>query len=143
MASQKVIIYKIFLKEKQLFISTYLLNNKYLYFNYSQKKKLSQANLTNLPAVPKALVTMLDILLQKLVGMNLLSKSLTGPPLFNKMRVKFSNATKNRKKKVVLQMLKQFSRNIEYVYLYFSFRLILRKLLAQFPQKKLAVLLMP
>lgn len=66
------------------------------------KKKLSQTNVSDLPAVPKALVTMLDILLQKLVAMNILSKNLTGPELFNKMRVKFSNETKNKKKRSLL-----------------------------------------
>ena len=66
------------------------------------KKKLSQTNVSDLPAVPKSLVTMLDIMLQKLVAMNLLNKNLIGAPLFNKMRVKFSNATKNIKKKVII-----------------------------------------
>ena len=69
------------------------------------KKKLSQTNVSDLPAVPKSLVTMLDIMLQKLVAMNLLNKNLIGAPLFNKMRVKFSNATKNIKKRSLLLVL--------------------------------------
>ena len=60
-------------------------------------------NISPLPAVPKAFVAILEIILQKLVGLNLLPKQYSGPEIFNKIRVKFSNATK----KVILKIIKK------------------------------------
>lgn len=51
-------------------------------------------NVSPLPPVPKAFVSLLEITLQKLVGMNLLQKEFSGVAVFNKIRVKFSNCSK-------------------------------------------------
>lgn len=82
-------------------------------------KNTPKSNLSPLPAVPNALVTILENILQKLVEWNLLDKEFTGPDLYNKMRVKFSNASKkiptadgpspNEKKKAQVQVDDTFS----------------------------------
>lgn len=55
---------------------------------------MAKNNGSNLPSVPQQFVSVLEVVLQKLVGAGQLRKDLIGPDFFFKIRVKFNNATK-------------------------------------------------
>ena len=88
----KYFVCRVILTDKQP--SKKLTNDNHSLLPFSTNKNLSKkSNVSPLPVVPLCIVSLLEITLQKLVGMNLLDKKLTGNNLFSKIRVKFSNAT--------------------------------------------------
>ena len=91
MAREEVSVRSFFKLFLNYFISLTLLTTLIL---HSPNKNFSKSNPSPLPSVPTVFVTILENTLQKLVDFNLLEKDMTGPELFNKIRIKFSNASK-------------------------------------------------